>query len=464
MRNYAIVDIETTGGYASGSGITEVAICIHNGIEIVDRYETLINPQRHIPLSIQALTGISNEMVADSPPFSEVAGAIFEKLKDCVFVAHNVNFDYSFIKHHLMLAGIDFSAPKLCTVRLARKIKPGLRSYSLGKLCDSLHIPIHNRHRAGGDAAATAILFSELLSGDTENVIAGMLKKTSKEAQLPPHLPKEEMISLPSCPGIYYFKDAVGKEIYVGKALNIKKRVSSHFTGHNVNPQRQHFLRSIYSVTYEKSGTELMALLMEAAEIKNLWPLYNRAMKRPEAKFALYCYEDMEGFKRLMIGKFHKYNDHVHVFNREADGIRMLRKLVSDFGLDVSKCSYGRYPLFTQESLEAAKIRTDAERLPQHAYNKKVEAALQNFTDLLPSFVILDDGRDADERSCIWVERGLLRYMGFIPFQTDLESYDDIKACLQPCAANDYMMQLILSYAQKYPYKVKNLNLMVLNT
>lgn len=188
---YAIVDIETTGGHAASSGITEVAILIHDGKSIIDRYETLINPQRPIPYFIQVLTGINNEMVSGHPPFYEVAKKIYSLLEGRVFVAHNVNFDYSFLKHHLELAGYKFASTKLCTVRMSRKIKPGLKSYSLGRLCDALNIPMGNRHRAMGDAEATAILFSKLLDWDEEGHRIGMLKKTFKEQQLSFNLPKE---------------------------------------------------------------------------------------------------------------------------------------------------------------------------------------------------------------------------------------------------------------------------------
>src|SRR5690606_9169313 len=152
---YAIVDIETTGGYAAGSAITEVAIRIHDGLSVVEQYDTLINPQCSIPLPIQAMTGITDDMVADSPTFAEVAATIHSLLQGRLFVAHNVNFDYSLLKHHLQVAGYVLSVPKLCTVRMSRKIRPGLPSYSLGRLCDALGIPISQRHRAGGDADAT---------------------------------------------------------------------------------------------------------------------------------------------------------------------------------------------------------------------------------------------------------------------------------------------------------------------
>src|SRR5690349_2120922 len=132
---YAIVDIETTGGYAAANDITEIAIVLHDGTQVTDRFETLIKPSRAIPYFIQSLTGINHRMVEDAPAFEAVAGQIFEKLQGKVFVAHNVNFDYSFVKHHLALYGFELITPKLCTVRLTRKVFPQLPSYSLGNLC-----------------------------------------------------------------------------------------------------------------------------------------------------------------------------------------------------------------------------------------------------------------------------------------------------------------------------------------
>jgi len=170
-QEYAIVDIETTGGNASGSRITEIAIIIHDGTSIVERWETLVNPQKEIPVPIFALTGINNEMVCNAPIFDDIAEKVFEMLTDRIFVAHNVNFDYSFVRHQLEEAGFKWTARKLCTVRASRKIKPGLSSYSLGNLCNLLNIPVENRHRAGGDADATVILFSRLLEWDTEKEI-----------------------------------------------------------------------------------------------------------------------------------------------------------------------------------------------------------------------------------------------------------------------------------------------------
>ena len=194
---YAVVDIETTGGYAAHHGITEIAILIYDGVQVINRYQTLINPHQSIPIYIQALTGIDNEMVSAAPDFRTVAAEIYTLLHDKVFVAHNVNFDYSFVKHHLDACGYTLNCKKLCTVRLSRKIFPGFSSYSLGKLCASLAVPLSNRHRADGDASATAIVLGMLIEKDTDGIILDTLKRSSKEQTLPPNLQKVEIDKLP---------------------------------------------------------------------------------------------------------------------------------------------------------------------------------------------------------------------------------------------------------------------------
>ncbi len=452
---YAIVDIETTGGNASGSRITEIAILIHDGTEIIDRFETLVNPEKEIPLPIFSLTGINNAMVRNSPIFGDIAEKVFAMLQGRVFVAHSVNFDYTFIKHQLATEGYKFSAPKLCTVRMSRKIKPGLRSYSLGTLCDALAIPIENRHRAGGDADATAILFSRLLEWDEHGIIPEMLKRNSKEQQLPPNLPKEDFEVLPHGPGVYYFRDKTGKVIYVGKAVNIKKRVASHFTGHNPNPQRQNFLRNIYTISFERCATELMAFLLECAEIKRLWPAYNRALKRFEPKFGLFCYEDINGYQRLAVGKLRKDSRCIKVFNREYDAINQLTSLVRDFDLNPGLCSYGYAAKQQQYNLHDTTVQEEiVVEEPQELYNEKVLQAIDHFLEEQPTFAIMDKGRHSEEKSLIWVEKGALYGMGYLDTDSDICTPEDIRDNLTRYESNHYMMQLIYSYAQKYPGKV----------
>jgi DNA polymerase-3 subunit epsilon len=450
-QEYAIVDIETTGGNASGSRITEIAIIIHDGFTILDRWESLVNPQQEIPLAIFALTGINNETVRDAPIFDDISEKVLEMLTDRIFVAHNVNFDYSFVRHELERSGFKWTAKKLCTVRATRKIKPGLSSYSLGNLCHSLDITIENRHRAGGDADATAILFSLLLEWDMDGEMIKMVKKTSQDQRLPPNLPPADFEQLPEKPGVYYFYNQLKKVVYVGKAVNIKKRVASHFSGHNINPQRQNFLKDIYSISFEVCATELMALLLECNEIKSLWPVYNRALKRFEPKFGLYQYEARSGYNYLAIGKLAKNQVCIEVFNNQYDGITMLRNLAEEFKIDYRFCKYGtaEEEMFRQQ---------DVTNLPEvDFHNKKIDKAIDFFLKSRPSFAILDKGRNIEERSCIWVEKGHFYGMGYIASDIGFNEASDLKDYVTPYRSNQYIMQLIYSYAEKYPGKVKKI-------
>jgi DNA polymerase-3 subunit epsilon len=448
-REYAIVDIETTGGNASGSRITEIAIIVYDGKRVVDRFETLVNPQKEIPLPIFALTGINNEMVRDAPVFDDIAEKIFQLLSGRIFVAHSVNFDYSFVRHQLEDSGFKWTARKLCTVRAARKIRPGLRSYGLGNLCRALEIPLENRHRAGGDADATAILFSRLLEWDTVGAIGEMIKKTAQDQRLPPNLPPEDFERLPEKPGVYYFHDAAKKVVYVGKAINLKKRVASHFAGHNVSPKRQHFLRDIHGITFEICATELMALLLECSEIKKLWPVYNTALKRFEPKYGLYAYEARNGYRYLALGKLGRHQHCIRMFHRQYDGIHVLRDLAARFGIDHRFCKYGMQaepgfpPIYDHANLPA----------PEH-HNKRVETAISHLSENRPSFAILDKGRTAGERSCIWVENGDFYGMGYVDSGVGFTDASHVKEHVTPYKSNQYIMQLIYGFAERHPGKV----------
>jgi DNA polymerase-3 subunit epsilon len=441
---YAIVDIETTGGYAAASCITEISVFVHDGTRVVKHFETLINPQQSIPRYITALTGIDDEMVRDAPAFDEVADVLFDLLNDKIFVAHSVNFDYSFVKHQLKNSGYDLTAKKLCTVRLGRKIFPGLPSYSLGNLCRTLNIPIENRHRAGGDAKATVTLFEYYLANNGEVFINEMLKKSSKDQWLPLHLDKKEIDKLPSRPGVYYFHNNKDKIVYVGKAINIKKRVSSHFTHNDPDRKRQNFLRSIHKVTYRECATELEALVLESTEIKRIWPLYNRSQKQPLQKYALYTFEDGRGYMRLAIDKKKKNIQALYVFNLLHEGLVLLKKMVEEFELNEKLCFLDKNP-FTQ---------TDYEFLePPSIYNGKIRRAMEALNEQLPTFVVVDEGIKAEEKLCLLIERGSFWGMGYIPKKLQPQSSSELKNYLNPYADNDYIRNSIYSFAEANPHK-----------
>jgi DNA polymerase III subunit epsilon len=427
---YAIVDIETTGGYASANDITEIAIVLHDGEKVTEVFETLLKPSVTIPYFIQSLTGINHSMVDDAPRFSEMASVIFEKLNGRVFVAHNVNFDYSFIKHHLGLYGYDLVSQKLCTVRLTRKVFPELPSYSLGNLCRHFNIQIENRHRAGGDATATARLFSHILQHNGIDHIIQFLKRGSREQSLPPNLPKEQIEQLPYTPGVYYFHDQKGKIIYVGKARNIRYRVCSHFSHNGASRQRQEFLRNIHSISYQNCGTELMAFILENVEIRKYWPQYNSSQKTYTPSFGLYMYEDQNRYCRLVIEKKKANLKAYYTFNTMNEGVRLLSQLTNQFSLTVKEG-------------ESACI-----------YNNRVFEAVDHLERMLPTFAVMDERMDvADGRSCILIEKGRFYGMGYLPSDATVYSYDELKHYLQAYPENDYIRGLVYQYVQKRPEK-----------
>jgi DNA polymerase-3 subunit epsilon len=161
---FSIIDIETTGISPYKEKITEIAIYVHDGKKIVNEFTTLINPEKYISSYITELTGITNEMVAKAPKFYEIAKKVVELTENTTFVAHNVSFDYNFIRTEFQSLGYNYNRDKLCTVRLSRKLIPGKKSYSLGKLCNDLKINVKDRHRASGDALATVKLFELLMN------------------------------------------------------------------------------------------------------------------------------------------------------------------------------------------------------------------------------------------------------------------------------------------------------------
>jgi DNA polymerase-3 subunit epsilon len=442
--NYAIVDIETTGGHASGNGITEISVFIHDGEKVIKHFETLINPQQHIPNYITALTGIDNAMVATAPSFDEIADLLFDILDKTVFIAHNVNFDYSFVKHQLKQSGYDLTAKKLCTVRLGRKVFPGLPSYSLGNLCRSLKINIENRHRAGGDAKATVKLFEYMLANGAQTHIDHMLKRTSAEHWLPMNLDKEVIDKLPSRPGVYYFHNNKDKIIYVGKAINLKKRVSSHFTQNDPDPKRQNFIRNIYKVSYKQCSTELEAIVLESTEIKKIWPRYNRSQKQPLVKYALYSFEDSRGYIRLAIDKKKKNIQPLYSFNLLHEGQVLLKKIVEEFELNEKLCFLDRTAFTPKEHKELE---------PPVIYNNKIKKALEALTERLPTFVLVDEGITEEEKLCLLIERGSFWGMGYVPKSFVIASTGELKNFLNPYADNDYIRNNIYSFAEANPDK-----------
>ena len=450
---YAIVDIETTGSYAAANGITEISIHIFDGQKVVEKFETLVNPGQPIPFFIQKMTGITDAMVAEAPYFQDIAEKIFSLLSANIFVAHNVNFDYSFINAQLKEAGFILQCRKLCTVRLSRKIFPGLPSYSLGKLCHALGIHINNRHRAGGDTAATVKVFKLLLQNDKESHIEKSLKKNAKESILPPNVPKEDFEKLPYCPGVYYFHNAKGKVVYVGKAVNIRYRVNSHFSNNAVTRQKQYFLKHVFGISYQACATELMASILESAEIKKRWPVFNTAQKHFEEVYGLFLFEDQNGYHRLAIDKNKKRISPVYRFHLLSESRTVLSYLVETFNLCPKLC-------FLQHNDEACTAHSDEickgacqQKEPPKQYNKRVKKAIDSLQQK-KSFIIKDVGLNHNDYSCILVLQGQFFGMGYLPNDKKFSTIEKIKEQLTIYKENSFTRNLVHRYAAQFPEKV----------
>jgi DNA polymerase-3 subunit epsilon len=443
---YAIVDIETTGGYAENHRITEIAIYHHDGISITDTFHTLLNPGRNIPYYITGLTGITTEMVLDAPSFENISTEIYKRLDGKVFVAHNAHFDYSFLKKEFEQSGLAWQAKKLCTVRLSRKIIPGLRSYSLGSLSESLGIQIANRHRAGGDAAATVKIFDELLKRDRDNYILKALKRNSGETILPPNLPKEEFERLPAKAGVYYFHNARNSVIYVGKAGNIKKRIAGHFTGDAREWSRSNIRNEIHHISYELTGNELIALILESQEIRRLWPKYNQAQKHKVEEWGIFDYEDRNGYLRFSVNMITRGSRPLMRFSSKGDTWNFLWEKVRDFDLCPKLCGLqvAKGLCFEYQTGECHGACMGIESVKK--YNKRVLKAIHSFREGAETVAIVGKGRNQGEQSIVLVEHGNYIGYGFFGQDASIADFETAKSYVRPSVETPTVQNLINSY------------------
>ena len=443
---YAIVDIETTGNYTQRSRITEIAIYVHDGEKVTDTYHTLINPESNIPPYISSLTGITNRMVENAPKFYEVAKTVYQLLDKNIFVAHNVNFDYNFIRQEFKSLGGDFQARKLCTVRLARKILPGLSSYGLGSLAKHLNVNINSRHRAFGDAEATVKIFEILKDYDRDGYIEQSLKKGSNEATLPPNLPRDQYEKLPEVPGVYYFFDAKGKVIYVGKAINIKKRIRGHFTPGSETIRKQNMFRDIHGISYEICGNELVSLLFENHEIRRLWLLYNQAQKRVSWNYGIYLYEDQRGYLRFSISRTSKLGNPAALFKSLNEARSFLRIKTEEFELCPKLTGLQKSPgsCFDYRIRKCSGACIGEEKVA--SYNKRMKRALQAFTRENLTAAIIGQGRKLEESSVVWIENGKYIGFGFFDSNTDILHSSQLKEYVKHFPDNQDIQRILQSF------------------
>lgn len=412
---YVIVDIETTGGSPKASKITEIAMYKHNGYEITGEFSSLVNPEMAIPEFITRLTGISDRMVENAPKFFEIAKQIIEFSEDCIFVAHNVGFDYGIIRHEFKSLGYDFRKPHLCTVRASRYVIPGMPSYSLGKLSRSLGIEIKDRHRAGGDALATAHLFTMLFDKDPGDLQSFIQQEVNPKI-LHPNLDLETLDSLPGKTGVYKFYNEFNQLIYIGKSNQIKSRVEQHLRNGKTRKGIQ-MSKEIVRIEYDITGSELIALLKESQLIKLHKPIYNQALKRSKFPYGLYDYFDESGYRRLFIALSSKNPDLPFIsFSSKKEGTNYLEfkceelnlcQKLTDLYQTKSNCFH-----YGIGKCEGACIHKE----PAEIYNERVDQLINDLSFNGNSFYIIDKGRHKSEKSIVLVERGTITGFGYAPY------------------------------------------------
>lgn len=442
---YSIVDIETTG---HSSKITEISIFVFDGKKVIEEYTSLVNPECVIPPFITNLTGITNAMVGNAPKFYEIAQKVQELTNDTIFVAHNVNFDYNIIQKEFKDLGFDFKRKKLCTVRLSRKLIPGLNSYSLGSLCATQKIVINNRHRAKGDAEATTILFKKLIQLDkNQEVFNSFLNTRSRQATLPPLLPKKIVDELSENTGVYYFKNNKSEIIYVGKANNIKQRVLSHF--YDKSKKEVTMCLETANVTYVETGSELVALLLESAEIKKIFPKFNRAQRRAQESIGLFSYEDRNGIIHIAYNRIKLIASPLMKFHSTTEVRLFLEKLCEEYELCPKYCHLQSNvdSCFHYQIKKCRGICSEKETI--ETYNQRVMEAIDSVKFQAENFIIKEQGRNSNEHAYILISNGIYKGFGYANKDIEIITLNDYYEIIDVQNDNNDIKRILNAYLKK---------------
>lgn len=444
---YSIIDIETTGGKASRDKITEIGVVLHDGQQIIETYESLINPECYIPYGITQLTGITQEMVQDAPKFYEVAKEIVQLTEGAIFVAHNVRFDYGFLKHEFMRLGYTFSRKQLCTVRLSREAFPGLRSYSLGNLITHFGISTDARHRALADAMATTELLEKVLAQQSGvEQIKHFVNLGIKESRLPQNINLEKIHSLPDTCGVYYFHNVDGDVVYVGKSINIRKRVAEHFA--DQTEKARTLQKHVYDISYEETGSELVALLLESHEIKRLLPPVNRAQRTRQFPWAIHTWTNEDGyicFEPVRVTKknrqqYHIVSEYPKVNNAKGHLASITEKFELCERLTALQAGKGACFHFHLKQCHGACAGKES----PETYNERAQAALEKLSTVFDQdFVVFDTGRTPDEQAIVLVEGGNYCGFGYIDKEESVTNLNQLKEHIKYYSGNPETTKIV---------------------
>lgn len=437
---YAILDIETTGGQFNEEGITEIAIYKFDGHEIVDQFISLVNPEIPIQPFVVKLTGINNAMLRTAPKFYEVAKRIIEITEGCILVAHNASFDYRILRTEFRRLGYDFQSPTLCTVELAQKLLPEQLSHSLGKLVRALGIAIPDRHRASGDAMATVKLFKILLEKDVEKTILKELIKTEVIKGIAPRL-LDIIESLPSKTGIFYIHREDGTIIHIGKSRNIRKKVNQFFTGTSTICKKIQL--EVFTVSFELTGSELIAALKELEEIDIHKPVYNKSVSVNRQPWSLYYETNKDAYLALKLKKTDSRKREILSFPTVHEARATLHKVTADYNLCQAVNGLQAVPgpcaaLPAGNCFGACMGQEDATD-----YNKRVRQYLEESKLDGKSLILLDRGRSVNERSAVLVEEGRCKGYAFYDLNYQVLNPEVLHNILVPVPDSKYVRNMV---------------------
>ena len=412
----------------------------------MDQFISLVNPEREIQPFVVNLTGINSNMLRNAPKFYEVAKRIIEITEGTIIVAHNAKFDYRILRTEFKRLGFEYERETLCTVELSKNLIPDQPSYSLGKLVRALGIPVSDRHRASGDALATVKLFQLLLSKDTEKtIIQNSIRKEPKYQLEPRHIDIIE--ELPSATGVYYIHKEGGDIIYIGKSKNIRKRINQHFT--SIAPKAKKIQALVVAVTFEATGSELVALLKESEEIKRNKPIFNRALRRTIFTHALYSYTDEHGYINLKIDKADGRKRAITTFSNRQSAKSFMFNTVENYnlcqkltGLYATKAACFNYSLKT---CDGACIQEE----PIENYNLRVQELIFKNSYNSKDLVIIDRGRAIDERSAILIQNGVFKGLGFFNLNYQINNLEILQNIITPMENNRDTQHIIQSYLRR---------------
>lgn len=399
----------------------------------MDQFISLVNPERPIQQFVTSLTGINNEMLRNAPKFYEIAKRVIEITEGCILVAHNAVFDYRVIALEFERLGYTYVRPTICTVELSKKLLPNMPSYSLGKLVRELGIPVVDRHRASGDALATVKLFKLLISKDLNKEIISSSVRLIPKKQVDTKL-LEILKELPTETGVYYFHDSEGKIIYIGKSKNIKKRVTQHFTSEARKSKK--IQEQVHSVSFEITGSDLIAQLKENEEIKTIKPLFNRALRRNIYLYQLVSFVDEMGYIHLQIEKTNSKKNFITTFTNYQQAKNFLYNVTSQYQLcqKLTGLHSGQSACFAH-GIGVCLGACVNQELPDE-YNQRVQEVIAKFTLLGKSMLLIDKGTDINNKSVVYIEKGKVIGMGSFNLNFQINNIEILKTMLTPLTDN----------------------------